>query len=196
MKSFVCPLFGALLVVSSSMAAATPTASPTEAAKLVQARAIIQVIIPPSQQDAMFAKLQSDLINQMMPTRASWMQDPGITKILDDFLNEAMAKQRIVFKKHLPDQLDAMAQAYSQSFSLAELKEINAFAQTPAGHHYLSESLAIVGDPAVAKANSAAVAEVRAVTEAMAPELKSKVIAYVEAHPELAEKIKAETRPK
>lgn len=196
MKSFAWPLFGALLVVSSSVAAATPTPSSTEAAKLTQARAIIGVILPPSQQDAMFAKLQSDLIAQMMPTRPGWMQDPGITKILDDFLSEAMAKQRVVFKKHLPDQVDAMAHAYSRRFSLAELQQINAFAQTPAGHHYLSESLAIVGDPAVAKANSAAVAEVRAVTEEMRPELKSKVIAYVQAHPELAEKITAETQSK
>jgi 2-oxo-4-hydroxy-4-carboxy--5-ureidoimidazoline (OHCU) decarboxylase len=54
--------------------------------------------------------------------------------------------------------------------------------------------MAMIGDPEVAIVNAAMAADVRAVTETMAPQLKEKVIGYVKAHPELAEKIAAETK--
>jgi len=84
---------------------------------------------------------------------------------------------------------------YSRTFSLAELKDIDAFAHTPSGGHYLSQSLALVGDPDVAKVNAAAFAEIRSVTDALVPGFKDKLIAYVKAHPDLAAEIKAEDKP-
>jgi len=156
--------------------------------------AILDVAFPPDRREDMLDKLQSDLFAQMMPKRADWMQEPGVKKIVDDFIAEAKAQQRAVYAKHLPDQVDAMASAYAHRFSLAELKDIDAFAHSPSGRHYFSESLAIVGDPAVAKVNAAAIADIRSVTEALVPGFKDKLVTYVKAHPDLAAKIAAEAK--
>jgi len=95
-------------------------------------------------------------------------------------------RQRAVMMKHLPIQMQAMATAYAREFSLAELKEIHAFAATPAGSHYLSQSLAIIGDPAVAKANTDEIAEIQTATQDLIPAFKEKAIAYLKAHPDVA----------
>ena len=174
--------------------AAAPASPPPDAAKLAEAHAIINVMFPPNSRESMLTQLQSQMVTQMMPDRVAWMQGPGIKKIIDDYIAEAEAEQRAVLLKHLPDQIDAMAGAYARRFSLAELKDIDAFAHSPSGQHYLSESMAMIGDPEVAIVNAAMAADVRAVTETMAPQLKEKVIGYVKAHPELAEKIAAETK--
>lgn len=204
MKNIFGPVAGAALLVAAPAVAQTNTA-PTSAqpaaaaqgadpAKLAEAHAILDVAFPPDRREDMLDKLQSDLFAQMMPKRADWMQEPGVKKIVDDFIAEAKAQQRAVYAKHLPEQVDAMASAYAHRFSLAELKDIDAFAHSPAGRHYFSESLAIVGDPAVAKVNAAAIADIRSVTEALVPGFKDKLVTYVKAHPDLAAKIAAEAK--
>jgi len=84
-----------------------------------------------------------------------------------------------------------MAEAYSHEFTLGELKDIHAFASTPSGKHYLSRSTAIIGDPAVAKVNTAMFKDIHDATQEMMPALKDKVMAYVKAHPDVAAKIEA-----
>jgi hypothetical protein len=51
------------------------------------------------------------------------------------------------------DMAGAMAQAYVREFSAGELREIRKFAQSPAGSHYLSASMKMLEDPAIAAAN-------------------------------------------
>jgi len=197
MKTILGPVLGAMLVVSvpaNAAPAPQPAAPADQAAKLAEAHAIIGVMFPESQRDSMYRKLQASLLQQMMPPREKWMQQPGVKEIFDEFIAQATAKQRVVLEKYLPLQMDAMALAYARKFSLAELKDIDAFAHTPSGRHYLLESTAIIGDPDVAKVNTSLVADVRAATEAMMPGFKDKLIAYVKAHPDLAAEIKAEDK--
>jgi len=187
-----------MLVVSvpaNAAPAPQPAAPADQAAKLAEAHAIIGVMFPESQRDSMYRKLQADVLKQMMPPREKWMQQPGVKEIFDEFIAQATAKQRVVLEKYLPLQMDAMALAYARRFSLAELKEIDAFAHSPAGGHYLVESVTILGDPDVAKVNTALVADVRAVTSAITPAFKQRLVEYVKAHPDLAAEINAEDKP-
>jgi hypothetical protein len=199
MKTILGPVLGAMLiaVAPASAAAAQPAVvtQPDEAAKLAEARAILAVMFPPGEREQMFTKLQADLVSQfssLLP--AAFMAHPGLKALFDDFKNAALTRQRAVLMKHLPLQLEAMAEAYSREFSLAELKDIHRFAQMPAGGHYLSKSLSIVGDPAVAKANSDAIAEIHTTTQALLPGFKEKVMAYLKEHPDVAEKLSAESK--
>lgn len=197
MKRFLASVVGATLAASlPTLAAAQPApATQSEAAsKLAEARAIIAVAFPTDQREAMYEKLQSDLVSQMMPKDASWMQEPGVKKILDAYIAEASTKQREILLKYLPEQMEAMAGAYVRRFTLAELKEIHIFANSSAGSHYLSQSMAIVGDPGVAKVNSALLTEVRRVTEGLAPQFKDKLVAYLKANPEIAKKLEAQMK--
>jgi hypothetical protein len=198
MKTILGPVLGAMLVAAAPASAAAQSVVPAQAdqaAKLGEARAIIAVMFPPAERQAMMDKLVVDLTGQfraMLPADA--MADPGLKAIVDDFLEKALVRQRPVLQKHMPEQLEAMALAYAREFSLAELKDIHAFAGTSSGGHYLSKAISVVGDPAVAKANTATIAEIHAVTQEMLPELQGKLVAYLQAHPDVAARIAAKRK--
>ena len=182
-----------LVAAVPGRAIAQPVAADqADAAELVEARAIIAVMFPPSERLHMITKLQDQMIAQMGPVLpAAARDDPGLNAIMDDYMKDALVRQRAVMQKRLPEMTEALAVAYSHEFSLAELKQIRAFAQSPAGSHYLVKSTAMVGDPAVAAVNTAMFKDVRAITDTMAPALRDKVIAYLKTHPDIAEKIEA-----
>jgi hypothetical protein len=62
----------------------------------------------------------------------------------------------------------------------------------PAGAHYLSKSTQLMGDPAIAAANKAYIADVVTVAKSKQAELKSEVLDYLKAHPDLQKKIEAQ----
>jgi len=194
MKTILGPVLSAVLIVAAPAGASAQAAAPTaeQAAKLNEARAIIRIMFPPAERQVMMDKLVADLTGQfrtMLPVDA--MADPGLKAIVDDFLQKALERQRPVLQRHMPEQLEAMAIAYAREFSLAELKDIHSFAGTPSGGHYFAKAISVVGDPAVAKANTATIAEIHAVTQEMVPELQGKLIAYLKEHPDVAARIAA-----
>jgi hypothetical protein len=191
MRNGIAALFGAVLFVSSAgNALAQPVARSDQSAKVAEAHAIIEIMFPPFERQHMVDKMVDDLTKTMAQTiPVDLTADPGLKSLLDEAMAQSLAEERPIISKHMPKVLEAMEVAYTREFSLAELKEIRAFAQTPAGTHYLSKSTAMIGDPDVMKANSAMFAEAEAMIASMRPELEDKVIAYVKAHPEAAEKI-------
>lgn len=52
-------------------------------------------------------------------------------------------------RERLPNVFEAYAQVYAREFSAEELRQMIAFAETPAGRHYLSRRMALETDPAV-----------------------------------------------
>jgi hypothetical protein len=191
-------------ILGASLAAAAPAsaiAQPQAAtqaadpARLAEAHAIIAVMFPPAQRLQMIQKMQDDMMAQMRPLLpAAIMSDPGLAAIMDNYIVGAKVRQRGVMEKHMPLLFEAMAGAYTREFSFAELKDIHAFAATPSGAHYLSRSTAIVGDPAVARVNTAMFQDIHAATEAALPGLKEKVMTYLTAHPDVAARIEAESK--
>ena len=190
-------LWAALAAATALCAVCTPASAATaavqaasdQAAELAEARAIIAIMFPPAQRQQMMAKMMENVTTPMRQAlNFPGMDDPGLKRILDDFLNRALAEQLTVANKHFPHLLEAMATAYSSEFTIAELRDIHAFARTPAGSHYLSKSTAILGNPAVMKANTSLFAESKAVTDRLMPELKAQVTDYLAKHPEVLEK--------
>lgn len=198
MKSFAVAALLACLALPSAGHATTQqaqAAQPVDQAKLAEARAIIAVIFPPAERQQMMDKMLDDIsapLRQSMP--ATMMQDAGLKAILDDFLDKAQARQRPLLHKNMPIMLDAMASAYTRMFTLTELQDVHRFALSPSGRSYLSKSLAIMGDPAVAEANKAIIGESMALGQEMLPDLRKKLTDYIEAHPEVAEKIAAQAK--
>src|SRR6266498_5337426 len=110
MKTILGPVLGAILIVAAPASAAAQGAAPAqseEAAKLTEARAVIGVMFPPAQRLSMFDKLQTDMMAQLRPSfPASVMAEPGLRAIVEDFIQQSMARQRPVLQKHLPDMLE------------------------------------------------------------------------------------------
>lgn len=201
MRRFFVPIAVASICLATGAHAAAVQApaksQPDEAAKLAEARAIAAIISPPADRERTLDALMPKLIAQFKPMLPSAVEaDPGLKAIIEDEIKAMAADERPVILKHMPDQVEANAVAYTHEFSLAELKAIHAFAETPTGQHYFSHVASLMGDPAVAKANSALFVEIHQLTEAHKAELKDKLIAYVTAHPEVAAKLKAAEQSK
>lgn len=195
MKAVLAALLGASLVAAGPADAASqpaPAVQSADPAKLDEAHAIIAVMFPPAERTRMMDKLMGDL---MVPFRKNMPKaiadDPGLKAIVDDFISESQARQRPIIQKDMPQVIEAMAIAYTHEFSLAELKQIHAFALSPTGNHYLSKSIDIAGDPVVIEANTAMVADGQKMMNTLLPEFMTKVLEYVTAHPELEKKVKA-----
>lgn len=180
---------GAAFLVSVPGAVAAQ-AQPDDAAKLVEARAIVQVVSPPADREKMLSTLLPKVAAQMRPALPPVVaSDPALKALVDSSYDDFMEAARPVLLKHMPDIMDATAVAYTHEFSLDELKSIRAFAETPAGIHYLSHSASLLGDPAVARANSAMIADIQQLTAAKKAELMNKLTAYLKVHPDIAKKV-------
>src|SRR5438045_8308073 len=117
MRPVLGPVLGAILIIaapaSAAAAQAAVPAQSNDAAKLIEARAVIGIMFPPAQRQSMFDKLQTDMMAQLRPSfPASVMADPGLRAIIEDFIQRSMALQRPTLQKHLPDMLEGMAAAY------------------------------------------------------------------------------------
>jgi hypothetical protein len=195
---------GSFLVTAAALAVALVPATPVVAqdvaappavadeAELVEARAVIEVMYPPADRAKIFDTMLVNLNDQI---RASipldGIGDPGLRAIVDEVLAGLAARESPMLQKHTPALLEAMAVAYSNEFTLAELRDIRVFAQTSSGGRYLSRAAAIIGDPAVAAVNTDIMTESFEFAGTVRTELQQKVIAYLSAHPEVAEKLMA-----
>ena len=189
-------------VLSALMAAAVFAAVPgaasaqaTDPAEMAEAHAILAIMFPPAEREATFDKISKALVTQFrasMPPDA--FKDPGLKAIIDESIDKSVEIQRPVLRKHLPDYFGAIEAAYSHEFTLAELKDIHAFALTPSGRHYLSRSSALVSDPAFGKAMTDMMVDAQAATQPLIKDMTEKVTTYLKAHPDVAAKIAAENK--
>jgi hypothetical protein len=198
MKRFLAPLAGASLIALAPAAASAQPAAAAQAAdpaKLAEAHAIIDTMFPPAQLNKMIGDMLTNL-SAPMRKNLPWdtIADPGMKKLMTDLLDTTLAEQRPLLQRNMPKMLEAMAIAYTHEFSIAELKDIHGFAQTPAGAHYLSHNMAIVGDPAVAKVISEMMADAQATAKPMMTAFRDKLIAYLKAHPEVARQLEAQDK--
>jgi hypothetical protein len=200
MPKILNAFFSATLIASMPAAAAAQAqpaaaAQPDDPAKLAEANAIVNTIFPPQNRQQMVKNLLNQFTAQLqtsIPTGFESLHDAGLNAIMDKFRASIPDAVAPVAEAHMPQIIGAMASAYTHEFSLAELKDIRAFAQTPAGAHYLSKSTQLMGDPAIAAANKAYLTDVVTVAKSKQAELKSEVLAYLKAHPDLQKKIEAQ----
>jgi hypothetical protein len=196
MKKILGPILGAMLIASApvSAAAAQPVAAtqPDDAAKLAEAHAIINIMFPPGTRAQMMEKMMADLtgpIRQNMPLDG--VTDPGLKALFKDYMDDLFAAERPVIIRHLPAMTDAMAVAYTHQYSLAELKDIHAFALSPSGNTYFSHVMTVVGDPAVRQVNADMIADAQQAAKASVVGFKDELVAYVKAHPDAAAQLQA-----
>lgn len=181
----------AAVTLTWSAAAQAQTAQPAvDAQELAEARSIIAVMFPPQQRDAQVRAMMADLTKQSSAAMDldKLGSDPGLRKIFDTYLAGIPDKLMPLVREHFPRILEATAIAYTNEFTLEELRELNRFAATPTGAHYLSRSSALLGDPAVAAANTAYFAALRTVQQKEVESLRQQVMAYLKANPGAAKR--------
>ena len=185
-------LAAALPVAASAQATLAPATD--DSAKLAEADAILAIMFPPDRREQMFESILNQLASQVeriLPSKESNLGDAGADAIMTKFRSDARAAITQVVKAHLPDIIEANAHAYTHQFSLDELKQIHAFAETPAGNHYMARAATLVNDPAYVAASAALADDTRKIIEQRAGKLKAELHTYFTAHPDAAKRVNA-----
>lgn len=196
MKKNLGLIVGAMFVawVPVSAAAAQPAAAPQaeDAAKLAEAGAIINIMFPPATRAEMMDKMLTDLTGPMRQTMPiDGITDPGLKALFKEYLDNILDAERPLIARHLPAITEAMAIAYAHQFSLAELKDIHAFALSPSGRDYFSHVMTVVGDPAVKKVTIEMMADAQGALKPAVASFKDKVVAYLKDHPDAAAQLQS-----
>ena len=130
----------------------SPAISP---AALSLASQIVALGYPEDDREALFFATMDQTVIQMRSAIAPTLpsDDPGAIAILDDWIAEYTEQSKGVLRKHIPDIMAGMTQAYATIFSVEELTDILAFVQTRSGQRYFELSPAISGSKGFAEAN-------------------------------------------
>lgn len=189
----------ALAALASPGPFATRAAAQTAAvdpARLELGRQIVSIMYPPEKRQAMAGSLVDNVLAQFRASMSdpSTYADPGMKKILDDAFASIPQRLSPAVQAHLPRLFEAMARAYAREFSVAELQETIAFARTPSGRHYLQSSATIMADRDIAAANSAYFSQVQQVSQQISVDFRQNVTAYLQAHPDLAARLRAQSQ--
>lgn len=175
----------ALLLCAASPALADPVNPgskcveyPDNAEGFALAREIVEVVLPASSAEATMHQIMSAVGQQMKGAMADMVDDPAINAIMEKRLAEVPDRLMPAVRRFVPAQKAAMACAYTHAFSLAELREVRAFAATPTGSRYLSRAPSLMNDPAVAEANQAFFRDTQPVQEQLAKDIVADITAY------------------
>lgn len=119
--------------------------APASPEKLGLARQFVNLALPPERyMELMRAGAASGLANSLAGVEDEDAQSEGQATV-----DRLFARFEPVMKAQLPSLSEAYASAYAREYSAAELQQMIAFAQTPAGQHYLARRDFVDLDPAV-----------------------------------------------
>jgi len=90
-----------------------------------------------------------------LQTASSRIQDEGARASAKARIDALLNRLEPYFIKEIPGLLDVYTQVYAREFSPEELRQMIAFAGTPAGQHYLLKYETLDADPTVLKAQTA-----------------------------------------
>ncbi len=138
-------------------------------------RAIVAVLFPPEQKDAMMRQMMITLMGQMKNSFLTSSGDQDVDALLGRWVDNLPERLMPLLGRHMVNLTEAMACAYAREFGLAELRDIRAFAFSPSGRHYLSVSTALLADPSVAAANETYLRDAKSEIEKMGGELRKEI---------------------
>lgn len=165
-------------------AVTAPQSDGLDPAKVEIARQIIATGFPVGKREAIFGNAIDAMLVQMRSTMLlSLKNDPGAERLVNSKIDSFVLESKTILNGHIPALMDAMAQAYSREFSLAELSELRAFADTPAGQHFFLRSSAVLSDPSFRAANEAYMRDLMPTIDKMREETVRDLMAYFAKNP-------------
>lgn len=160
----------AMLPLASAAAQTAPasTAAP-DPARLAAAQALIEKFMPADRRDAMVEQMVRPMVENMRETMVNGPQfesikteHPQFVTTFNDFMKQELEHTLATTKAAMPAMVAAMARAYARRFSLAQLQEINAFFDTPAGRAYAEQAPSLMSDPDILAAQRAMMSDAMA----------------------------------
>lgn len=184
-------LAAAALFASPAQLAAQDDTYVPPADELALAKVIIETMFPADRREQMILDISANMAKQASEgfMQGPIFEEPGIRAVLDRSIADLPNTLRPVFSAHMPKIFEATAIAYTRQFTLEELQDISAFAQTPSGQRYFRSLQLLLSDPAVAKANQGMFEAGAPVIKAKQERLKAELVNYLEANPEVLERL-------
>jgi hypothetical protein len=169
---------------------AIPDPVPPDPERLAIAEKIIVIVLPPERTEAMTSRIMA-LITKPMLAQAStaFQSDAGLARIWDDYVADITRIARDTVHDMIPGLRVAYAQAYARYFSRDELAQILAFGQTPVGAKYLSRASDLLQDSSIQAVMMQSMTDTRTRIRPAIETFKTRLQAYLAAHPEVAKKI-------
>jgi len=182
-------LAGLLLSCGVAQAAEPEAAAALDPVRVEKARAIITLMVPPEQRQAMFSKM----VDAYMGNSIAGMMDayPDLGKAFEQtpelkpVFTKFVERQRNLVLKDLeettPELMLAYTHAYARAFSAEELDNLAGFFSTPAGRKYIAMAPTLLSDPdfgtwqrgITARAQARQQSEVKALMDEVMPILKA-----------------------
>jgi hypothetical protein len=148
-----------LPAIAQTSAPAAPVNAPVDPVRLVEARKLIEDILPPQKRDAMVDGIVRPMMANM---RDAMMRSPDMTELFKhhpamrdqmlQFLDGETERSLGIAHKTLPALFDAMAIAYARQFTLDQLADMQRFFTSPTGRVYIERVPAVMSDPAITAA--------------------------------------------
>lgn len=175
-------------------AAPLPGPGAADPVSLGYAREIAEVMLTPERRQQIMQGLTQTVIAQIRASPMGQSSDPGLRRIMDDFMAKLPNELRPVGERNMPWIADAMAQAFAKQYTLEDLRQISEFAKTPAGAHFVSHVLTIVSDPGVVRANQTFYNDAMQAANVVTPQLRASVLEYLSKHPDVAQQVQAQAQ--
>ncbi|OAN65841.1 DUF2059 domain-containing protein [Sphingomonas sp. TDK1] len=162
MRALAAALLIAVTAPGAAMAQTAPAVQAPEPARLAAATALIAKIMPPQRIDTlidqMMRPMMDNLRNAMAQSpqmQAAFAKDPKAKAMLDGFVSDELQHSMALTKASMPTMLDAMARAYARRFTVAQMRDVSAFFDTPSGKIYAEQAPTVMADPDVLAAQRA-----------------------------------------
>jgi hypothetical protein len=136
----------------------TPDPARPDPARVASAKALMDVIMPPTKREAMIDTIMRGMMNnltQMMTSSPEMTKvfggDTRVTAIFEKFMKRQQEDSIAMLKANFPGMMDAMANAYARRFTSGQMSEMKTFFETPTGQVYIDQAATIMTDPDIAK---------------------------------------------
>jgi hypothetical protein len=165
---------------------AVAVSAPLNPESLALARRLMEFTYPLAQRPVLFAGPARAITEQTRQAAMAGITDAGLRALIEKSVQAIPPRLQPITAKNIPALVDGYARAYARAFKVEELRQIVAFAQTPAGTHYLAPGAFLIADPDVVAANRAYGEEMKAAQQQAIAELIRDGRAYIAQHPEAA----------
>lgn len=172
----------AALAQTTAVPTVAETTPATDPVALDLARQIINIASPPATRNDQITTMFRTIGTRSMAAVKQRFDfgDPEMQKIFDRHMDRTFNLTTDLIGKHMPAIFDAMAVAYAKRFSVPELRQILAFAQSPTGTKYLQSGFEIAQDPGVVAVQKAMMNDMLGQMPALQAELEKDLKAYQE----------------
>jgi hypothetical protein len=170
---------GAPCLARDGQAAAAAQLDPE---RLALANEVIDLSYPPAGRRAMLMGAVDTMTDQARAAVAEATgaeTDAGLERILERYLARVRVQTERVIAEHSAPLFAAYARAYARQFTRDELVQIRAFVSTPTGRKYVQQTISMLSDPDVARANTAYMTSAFSALQSMQAELNRELQAYM-----------------